>query len=85
MISGLLVIVLQLFSIVVFAYIILGYFVSPYDSIMEFLRRIIEPMLAPIRKVIPPIGGLDFSPVVLIIIIQLIGKLLVLLLANMGL
>ena len=39
-------------------------------TIMQFLHAIIEPVARPIRRVIPPIGGVDLSILVLIIAIQ---------------
>jgi YggT family protein len=56
--------------------VILSYFMDPYHPIRRFLDRIVQPMLAPIRRVVPLVGMLDFSPLVLIILIQLIGNLL---------
>ncbi len=46
-------------------------------GIAEFLYRITEPVLAPIRSVLPNFGGLDISPIVLILIIYFIEKLIV--------
>jgi YggT family protein len=45
-------------------------------GIAEFLYRITEPLLAPIRSIMPNFGGLDISPIILILIIYLIQKLL---------
>ena len=42
----------------------------------DFLFRITEPVLRPIRNMLPSLGGLDMSPVVLILIIILIEKLI---------
>jgi YggT family protein len=42
----------------------------------DFLYRITEPVLRPIRNAIPNLGGIDISPVVLILIIILIEKLI---------
>jgi len=61
----------------VIIYIILGYFVAPYHPLMEFLRRFVSPMLDPIRRIMPQTGMLDFSPLVLLILVQLIGSLLI--------
>ena len=61
----------------VFIYVILGYFVAPYHPVMEFLRRLVSPMLDPIRRIMPQTGMLDFSPLVLLILVQLIGWLLI--------
>jgi YggT family protein len=46
-------------------------------GIGEFLYRITEPLLAPIRSIMPNLGGLDISPIILILIIYLIQKLIV--------
>ena len=44
-------------------------------AVAEFLNRITEPVLAPIRSFMPNLGGLDISPIILILIIILIQKL----------
>ena len=43
----------------------------------DFLYRITEPLLAPIRSVMPNLGGIDISPVILILIIFLIENIIV--------
>jgi YggT family protein len=45
-------------------------------AVAEFLYRITEPVLAPIRRLMPNLGGLDISPIILILIIILIQKLI---------
>ena len=45
-------------------------------AVAEFLYRITEPVLAPIRSVLPNFGGLDISPIILILIIILVQKLI---------
>ncbi|HEX7924579.1 MAG TPA: YggT family protein [Bradyrhizobium sp.] len=46
-------------------------------AVAEFLYRVTEPLLRPIRNVMPNLGGLDISPIILILIIYLIQKLIV--------
>jgi len=46
-------------------------------GIAEFLYRITEPLLAPIRTILPNLGGLDISPIILILLIYLVQKLIV--------
>jgi len=46
-------------------------------AVAEFLYRITEPVLAPIRRFMPSLGGLDISPIILILLIFLIQKLIV--------
>lgn len=48
----------------------------PYHPLVRFLYRVTEPVLAPVRKIIPPIGGIDISPVIVIFIIFVIQNLL---------
>jgi len=56
---------------------ILQFFLSPYHPVRELLNRLVNPMLDPIRRILPPTGMLDFSPLVLLILVQLLGRLLI--------
>jgi uncharacterized protein YggT (Ycf19 family) len=47
------------------------------DTILGFLRDICEPFLRIFRRVIPAFGGLDFSPILAIITLQIINRILV--------
>lgn len=47
------------------------------DMIGEFLHRATEPVLAPIRRILPNLGAFDLSPVVLLLIIFFLRTLLV--------
>jgi YggT family protein len=46
-------------------------------GVAEFLYRITEPVLAPIRRMMPNLGGLDISPIVVILIIMFIESVIV--------
>jgi YggT family protein len=61
----------------VIAQAILSYFMDPYHPVRRWVDRLVSPLLAPIRRVVPPVGMVDFSPVVLIILIQIIDRILV--------
>jgi YggT family protein len=51
---------------------------TPFVSgVAEFLYRITEPLLAPIRGIMPNLGGLDISPIILILLIMFIQKVIV--------
>jgi len=76
-------IVSRLLVLLVFISVILSYFMDPYHPIRRGVDNIVEPMLAPIRRVVPLLGMLDFSPLVLILLIQLVKSLLVSLLLNL--
>ncbi|MFZ6766457.1 YggT family protein [Undibacterium sp. Di26W] len=50
--------------------------VNPQAPFAPFIRALNEPLLSPLRKLIPPLGGLDFSPLVALIILQILNKVL---------
>ena len=66
----------QLATLVVIVQVALSYFMSPYEPLRQTIDRFIDPVLKPIRRVVPPIGGLDFSPMVLIGLLQILGAVL---------
>ena len=45
------------------------------NTIWDFTNRLTEPLLAPLRKVIPLIGGIDLSPMVLILLLIFLDNL----------
>ncbi len=74
-------IVFRLFIILIIVDVFLTYFMSPFHPVRRTLDQIVQPFLNPIRKVLPIIGGFDFSPIVLLIIVQIVETLLIRLLA----
>jgi YggT family protein len=67
----------QILSLLVIVHVILSYFMSPYHMIRQTVDRLVEPLLTPIRHILPQTGMFDFSPLVLLILIQLIGGVLI--------
>lgn len=51
---------------------------NPRNPIVMFLRRVTEPVLEPVRRLLPPwkTGGLDLSPLLVIIGIQIVQRVL---------
>jgi YggT family protein len=47
------------------------------DAVLTFLRDVCEPYLRIFRRVIPMVGAFDFSPIVAIVALSLVGNLLV--------
>ena len=45
---------------------------NPYNPIVRFLRRVTEPVLRPVRGLVPPekLGGLDISPLIVLVVIE---------------
>lgn len=62
---------------IVIASILLSYFMDPYHPLRRGFDNLVRPLLDPIRRVVPPVGMIDFSPLVLIILIQVAANLLV--------
>jgi YggT family protein len=62
----------NIFIWIVVASILLSFFLPPYHSVREALDRIVEPFLTPIRRVMPATGMFDFSPLILVILIQVV-------------
>jgi len=71
-------------TLVIFIDVLLAFFINPFHPLRSALDGVVEPMLAPIRRLVPMAGGLDFSPAILIILIQILGRVLVTLLASLG-
>ena len=69
--------VAQALIILIIVAVILSYIMDRYHPVRRWVDSIVEPLLMPIRRVVPVVGGLDFSPLVLIILIQLIANLIV--------
>lgn len=67
----------SLFLIVIFVSIVLSWFApTTYNPASAFVRSIAEPLLRPFRRLVPPLGGIDISPIVPMI---LLGALRILL------
>lgn len=72
----------QVFIWVVIASALLSFFMSPYHPIREALDRIVAPFLNPIRNIMPNMGGLDFSPLILILAVDFLSRFLIVLLLS---
>ena len=66
----------NLIILVVFVNAILSYFLSPFHPVRSALDRLINPLLAPIRRLVPLVGMFDLSPLILIIFIQILTSIL---------
>ena len=49
---------------------------SPFLPVVDFLYKVTEPVFAPIRRVLPTVGPFDFTPVVVIIGVNIIARIL---------
>ena len=74
------------YSLIIFAYVLLSLVFSfgvrvPYsrwsDAVLSFLRDVCEPYLRIFRRFIPMIGPLDISPIVALLVLQIVGNFIV--------
>ncbi len=67
---------IDFYSLVVLAAVILSWVpVDRRSPLAMIVRRLTDPVLAPIQRVLPPIGGLDLSPMVLLFALQALKRL----------
>ncbi|MDQ7082236.1 MAG: YggT family protein [Aquificota bacterium] len=77
MLLKLLHLLIQLLIILVFIHALGSWFPQVRESrLYELIDRMVEPMLRPIRQVLPYMGGIDISPMILIFILILIDRLI---------
>jgi YggT family protein len=85
---------LQIYTFIIVAYVVLSMLVSfqivnPRVPIVAKIGRVLfmlsEPALRPIRRFLPTMAGFDFSPLVLLLILQLVGGWIINQLYYMGL
>jgi YggT family protein len=68
---------LAVFSLLIFMRIVFSWGVSSVNSLMRFLIRVTEPVMGPFRRIIPPLGMFDISPIVVLLLIQLFQRAIV--------
>lgn len=77
---------LTVYSLLIFAYIISSLVFSfggrlPYnravDAVLTFLRQVCEPYLRIFRRFIPPLGPFDLSPILAILVLNIVGGIVV--------
>jgi len=70
-------------NLALFVWVVLGILISfnivnrwhPIVSrVYEALSRLLEPLLRPIRRILPDLGGIDISPILLIILLNFINQ-----------
>lgn len=64
--------VAQVLSLLIIADALLSFVLPPIHPIRESIGRVLQPIYAPIRKVVPPMGMMDFTPIVAIILLQIL-------------
>ena len=67
---------IDLYSLIVLVAVVTSWMqLPPTNPVASFTNALTEPLLDPIRRALPPMGGLDFSPMVLLIGLRMIRSL----------
>jgi YggT family protein len=64
---------LQIYSAVLLVYALLSWVPSIRGRWTQYVAMLVEPVLTPVRRIIPPIGGLDVSFIIVLIVVQLVA------------
>lgn len=68
---------IDLYSLIIIAAVILSWVrLDPRHPLAAVVYGLMEPVLAPIRRALPPMGGLDLSPMVVLIALQVLKSLM---------
>lgn len=71
----------QLYSFVILARVLMSWVnVDPYSPVARTIYDLTEPVLAPVRNLMPAAGGLDFSPIIVLILLQVVESMVVMML-----
>ncbi len=70
--------ILWIFELILLARVILSWFpnVDRSNPLIQFLYDVTEPVLRPIREMMPPTGMMDLSPLIVFLIIQVLMTLI---------
>jgi YggT family protein len=68
---------IQLLTLLIIVRAVLSWFpnLDYGHPLIRFILRVTDPILVPLRRVIPPLGGIDLTPLVAILLVQFVGKL----------
>ena len=68
---------IDLYSLIVLVSVVMSWIqLPPSNPIAQLVSAVTEPVLTPLRRALPPMSGLDFSPMVLLIGLQIMKSML---------
>jgi len=65
---------LQVYSVLLLIYALLSWVPNMRGKWTEYISMLVEPVLLPVRRIIPPMGGLDVSFIVVLLVVQLVAN-----------
>jgi YggT family protein len=67
---------IDIYSLIVLAAVVLSWLqLDPHNPVVRFVWAATEPVLEPIRRALPSLGGIDFSPMILLFVLRLLRGL----------
>lgn len=67
----------NILSIIIVVDALLSWVLPPFNPFRAALGRVLSPIYAPIRRIVPALGGMDFTPIVALLLIQVIQQIAV--------
>lgn len=80
--SGIVNLVVNIISVILILHALMSFILEPWHPARRFLSQLADPILRPFRGLIPPVGMFDFSIMVALIVIQILGQLLIVLIQS---
>ncbi len=79
---GLIRLLFELYAMILFVRVLLSWVqIDPNNQLVKIIYQLTEPLLAPIRRLLPPSGGMDFSPIVAFIVLLLAEQVILIMLS----
>ncbi len=70
-------VLVEIYSVVILARVLMSWVnVDPYSPLARVIFDLTEPVLAPVRNLLPPAAGLDFSPIIVMVLLNILGSIL---------
>ncbi len=68
----------QVYSLIILARVLMSWInVDPNSQLGRVIFDLTEPVLAQVRNALPPAAGLDFSPIIVMVLLQIIGQMII--------
>lgn len=75
-IETIIIVIKQTLLLLILLKVLLSYFMDPFHPFRQSIDRLVEPLLKPIRQIVPSFGRFDFSTVILMILIDILARVL---------
>jgi len=73
----------EVYSFLIIAQVLMSWIPHDrYHPVFRFIEEITEPVLTPFRRLIPSVGGIDFSPIIALMALELVRRIILSLLAG---